>query len=131
MSLKREQDTNSMIEECYQYLYKHQILELFEDLCTQHIYERPPDVKSYLVQALKDRKNQGPAGHQVFTDTEIKNVFIMFDLRQEKNLNREQCKEALRTMANSVYQHDKVEKIDIPETVDLILFKKLVMAVLG
>ena len=78
MSLKREQDTNSMIEEGYQYLYKHQILELFEDLCTQLIYERPPDVKSYLVQALKDRKNQGPAGHQVFTDTEIKNVFIMF-----------------------------------------------------
>ena len=131
MALHRQEISNSMIEDGYQYLFKHQILELFEDLCTQLIYERPPDIKSYLIQALKDRKNQGPAGHQVFTDSEIKNVFIMFDLKQEKTLNREQCKEALRTMANSVYQHDKVEKIEIPESVDIILFKKLVMSVLG
>ena len=131
MALHREQSSNAMIEDGYQYLYKHQILELFEDLCTLVIYERPPDLKSYLIQALKDRKNQGPAGHQVFTDTEIKNVFMMFDLKQDKCLNREQCKAALRTMANSVYQHDKVDKIEIAETVDIILFKKLVMNVLG
>jgi hypothetical protein len=131
MASSRQQVDNSMIEDGYQYLYRHQILELFEDLCTQLIYERPPDVKSYLIQALKDRKNQGPAGHTVFTDSEIKNIYMMFDLKQEKSLNREQCKEALRTIANSVYQHDKVERVDIPDSVDIILFKKLVMAVLG
>ncbi|OMJ81220.1 hypothetical protein SteCoe_18337 [Stentor coeruleus] len=131
MASSRQQVDNSMIEDGYQYLYRHQILELFEDLCTQLIYERPPDIKSYLIQALKDRKNQGPAGHAVFTDSEIKNIYMMFDLKQEKNLNREQCKEALRTISNSVYQHDKVERVDIPDSVDIILFKKLVMAVLG
>ncbi|OMJ88038.1 hypothetical protein SteCoe_10108 [Stentor coeruleus] len=131
MASSRQQVDNSMIEDGYQYLYRHQILELFEDLCTQLIYERPPDVKSYLIQALKDRKNQGPAGHTVFTDSEIKNIYMMFDLKQEKSLNREQCKEALKTIANSVYQHDKVERVDIPDSVDIILFKKLVMAVLG
>jgi hypothetical protein len=131
MALHRQQIDNSMIEDGYQYLYKHQILELFEDLCTQLIYDKPPDVRSYLIQALKDRKNQGPAGHSVFTDSEIKNVFTMFDLKQEKALNKKQCKEALRTMANSAYQYDRVEKVEIPESVDVMMFKKLVMSVLG
>lgn len=123
--------SNPMIDDGYQYLYKHQILELFEDLCTQVIYERPPDLKSYLIQALKERKNQGPAGHQVFTDAEVKNVFLMFDLKQDRELNREQCKEALRTIANSAFQYDKVEKIEIPDKVDVALFKKLVLNVLS
>lgn len=131
MAHPRQQINNSMIEEGYQYLYKHQILELFEDLCTQVIFERPPDLKSFLIQKLTERKKQGPAGQGVFSDSEIKNIFYLFDLQQNKSLTREQCKEALRALANSAFQYDHVEKLEIPDSVDMILFRKLATAVLG
>lgn len=124
MSLNPEV-TNSMIEEGNEYLHKHQIIELFEDLCTLLSYERPADPKKYLVAELRRRQETGPAGHVVFTEQELRNVFTLFDLRQEGNLNRSQCKEALKTIAHSVQQHSRVEALKVPELVDVLNFRNL------
>mmetsp|Transcript_7831 Transcript_7831/g.11547 ORF Transcript_7831/g.11547 Transcript_7831/m.11547 type:complete len:132 (+) Transcript_7831:40-435(+) len=131
MSLRNSEVTNEMIEEGWKYLYKHQILELFEDLTTMLAYERPPDIKDFLIKELKSRKSKGPAGHAVFTDQELKNVFTLFDLRQQGTLSQNQCKEALRTISHSAFQYDKVEEVPIPESVDALTFKQLAYRVLG
>ena len=119
-----------MIEEGMDYLNRYQIMELFEDLCTLISYEKPADLKKFIVQELKKRKESGPAGHVVFTDQELRNVFTLFDLRQEGNLNREQCKEALKTIAHSAHQFTKVDSLKIPESVDAMTFRQLAHQVL-
>lgn len=131
MAIRNQEVTNSLIEEAEHYLARHQVLELFEDLCTLLAFEKPADIKSFLISELKNRKVRGPAGNVIFTEQELKNVFTLFDLRQEGLLNREQCREALRTIAHSAHQHETVDKLEVPEKVDVMNFRKLVMHVLG
>ena len=122
---------NARITESDEYLHKHQLHELFEDLCTLLTYQRPDDMKSFLIRELRNRKERGPAGHIVFTDKEIQNVFTLFDLRQEGRLTHDQCKDALKTIAHSSFQFDKITRIQIPEAVDVATFQRLCQDVLG
>jgi Trm5-related predicted tRNA methylase len=131
MAIRNPEVVNARISESEEYLHKHQILELFEDLCTIITYQRPDDLKTFLIKELRNRKERGPAGHIVFTDKEIQNVFTLFDLRQEARLSHDQCKDALKTIAHSSYQFNKINSIQIPESVDVATFQRLCQDVLG
>ena len=62
----------------------------------------------------------------VFTVEEIENIFSLFDLKQEKQISRLKCREALKTMANTQKQMELAEDSEkIPKTVDLATFKSL------
>ena len=118
MAIRDPDVTNSLIEDAEDYIRKNQILELFEDLCTLLTYEQPVEVKQFLIQELENRKRKGPAGHTIFTDIELKNVFTLFDLAEKRQLTRDQCREALKTIASSECQNEKVSQLEIGDTVD-------------
>lgn len=63
----------------------------------------------------------------IFNPDEIKNVFELIDLRNSGYITKEQCKEALKSLANSEFQFTHVEKkIDeIPDKVNFDQFQKL------
>jgi hypothetical protein len=42
----------------------------------------------------------------------------LFDLAEKKTLTRDQCREALKTIASSEFQNEKVGTIEIPDAVD-------------
>mmetsp|Transcript_14961 Transcript_14961/g.27610 ORF Transcript_14961/g.27610 Transcript_14961/m.27610 type:complete len:139 (+) Transcript_14961:39-455(+) len=135
MAVRNLEATNQRIAQAQEYLAKHQVLELFEDLTTLLVYDKPTDVRAFLIQELRNRKVQGPAGHVIFSDQELRNVFTLFDLRQRGQLSQQQCVEALKTLANSRYQFEHVDKLlhsnRVPDTVDVDTFLVLSKAVLA
>ena len=52
-----------------EYLRKHHIMELFEDLCTAIAYKKPESVEDFLVEQLELRKKSGTSlsSPQAFT----------------------------------------------------------------
>ena len=50
---------NEVLREADEYLRKHKILELFEDLTTILAYKQPDNVEGCLIECLKSRKVQG------------------------------------------------------------------------
>ena len=68
----------------------------------------------------------------IFTEEEARNVFKLFDLKQEKKISRERCIKGLQTMANSSFQYEMplVSK-EIPLEVDEDNFVKLCQKFLG
>ena len=50
---------NEVLREADEYLRKHKILELFEDMTTILAYKQPDNVESTLIECLKTRKTQG------------------------------------------------------------------------
>jgi Ca2+-binding EF-hand superfamily protein len=61
----------------------------------------------------------------VFGPGEIKNVFQLMDLRNSGFINKEQCKEALKSLASSEYQFKNVEDSTISDKVDYEEFRQL------
>lgn len=62
----------------------------------------------------------------VFNQEEVENIFNLFDLKQEKKISIQKCREALKSMANTEKQLALAEDyVDIPQWVDLETFKKL------
>jgi Ca2+-binding EF-hand superfamily protein len=62
----------------------------------------------------------------IFGPDEIKNVFQLMDLRNSGFITRDQCKEALRSLASSEFQFKNIEEggKNIPDKVDFEEFKK-------
>lgn len=114
-----------------EYLRKHHILELFEDLCTAVAYKQPEDIKEFLIKELEQRQTHG-IHVPVFTQVEVENIFNLYDLKQEGFISRFKCREALKSMANTQKQMKVAEEFDeIPNKIDLNLFKELCNKVLG
>jgi hypothetical protein len=56
-TLEKKQNTHRMQAE--EYLRKHHIIELFEDLCTAVAYKKPDLLEEFLVEQLELRKKKG------------------------------------------------------------------------
>lgn len=63
-----------------EYLRKHHIVELFEDICTAIAYKKPEDVREFIVAELELRKTHG-IHVPVFTEQEVENIFNLYDLK--------------------------------------------------
>jgi len=122
---------NNLVQEADEYIKKNRLVELFEDLATAVAYRKPKDLKQFLIERLNNQKEQGlKAG--IFTEEEARNVFKLFDLKQEKKISKERCIKGLQTMANSSFQYELPEASnEIPLEVDEDKFVELCQKFLG
>ena len=56
-SAEKKLNANKLAAE--EYLRKHHIVELFEDLCTAIAYKKPDSVEGFLIEQLELRKKKG------------------------------------------------------------------------
>ena len=122
---------NDLIKESDEYIRKNRLVELFEDLASAVAYRQPENLEEFLIQRLELKKEQGLKSG-IFTEEEARNVFKLFDLKQEKKISRERCIKGLQTMANSSFQYEMplVSK-EIPLEVDENTFVGLCQKFLG
>ena len=122
---------NNLVKESDEYIRDHKLVELFEDICTAVAYRQPENLEEFLIERLELHKQQGLKGG-IFTEEEARNVFKLFDLKQEKKISRERCIKGLQTMANSSFQYETPEASkEIPLEVDEDTFVKLCEKFLG
>ena len=122
---------NNLINEADEYIRKHRLVELFEDLASAVAYRQPEKLNEFLIQRLELKKEQGLKSG-IFTEDEARNIFKLFDLKQEKKISRERCIKGLQTMANSSFQFEMplVTK-EIPLEVDENCFVELCRKFMG
>ena len=122
---------NDLVKESDEYLRKNRLVELFEDLASAVAYRQPENLEEFLIQRLELKKEQGLKSG-IFTEEEARNVFKLFDLKQEKKISRERCIKGLQTMANSSFQYEMplVSK-EIPLEVDENCFVELCRKFMG
>ena len=122
---------NNLVKESDEYIRKNRLVELFEDLASAVAYRQPEKLEEFLIERLELKKEQGLKGG-IFTEEEARNVFKLFDLKQEKKISRERCIKGLQTMANSSFQYEMplVSK-EIPLEVDEDTFVQLCNKFLG
>merc|ERR1712137_1343029 len=72
-------DMNEEMRKADEYLKKHRIMELFNDLCASVCFQKPQDVRAFLLQELQTRENEG-AECSFFEDAEVDAVFNLADL---------------------------------------------------
>ena len=122
---------NDLVKESDEYIRNNRLVELFEDLATAVAYNQPKNLEEFLIERLQLKKEQGLKSG-IFTEDEARNVFKLFDLKQEKKISRERCIKGLQTMANSSFQFEMplVSK-DIPLEVDENKFVELCKKFLG
>ena len=122
---------NDLVKESDEYIRKHRLVELFEDLASAVAYKQPKDLEQFLIQRLELKKQQGLKSG-IFTEEEAKNVFKLFDLKQEKKISRERCIKGLQTMANSSFQYEiPLVSKEIPLEADEDTFVELCSKFLG
>ena len=121
---------NEKIIEVEEYLRKHKIQELFEDLCSSISYKKPDNITNFLIEELEQRELHG-VNIPIFKDEELKNIFNLFDLKQEGKISKIKCKEALKTISNSTIKSEEIENLDIENEVNLEKFKELCHTILG
>ena len=122
---------NNLVNEADDYIKKNRLVELFEDLATAVAYRQPENLKEFLIERLENQKEQGLRGG-IFTEEEARNVFKLFDLKQEKKISKERCIKGLQTMANSSFQFEIPEASEeIPLEVDEETFVGLCQKFLG
>ena len=122
---------NNLINEADEYIRKHRLVELLEDLASAVAYRQPEKLNEFLIQRLELKKEQGLKSG-IFTEDEARNIFKLFDLKQEKKISRERCIKGLQTMANSSFQFEMplVSK-EIPLEVDENCFVELCRKFMG
>ena len=120
---------NNLLKDADDYIRQHRIVELFDDLATAVAYKQPEKLEEFLIERLALYKEQGLKGG-IFTEEEARNVFKLFDLKQEKKISKERCIKGLQTMANSSFQFD-IPKEEIPLEVDEGKFIELCRKLLG
>ena len=74
---------NDLVKESDEYIRKNRLVELFEDLASAVAYRQPEKLEEFLIQRLELKKEQGLKSG-IFTEDEARNVFKLFDLKQEK-----------------------------------------------
>ena len=122
---------NDLVKESDEYIRKNRLVELFEDLASAVAYRQPEKLEEFLIERLELKKEQGLKSG-IFTEEEARNVFKLFDLKQEKKISKERCIKGLQTMANSSFQYEKplISK-EIPLEVDEDTFVELCQKFLG
>ena len=122
---------NNLINEADEYIRKHRLVELFEDLASAVAYRQPEKLEQFLIERLELKKEQGLKSG-IFTEDEARNIFKLFDLKQEKKISRERCIKGLQTMANSSFQYEiPLVSKEIPLEVDEDTFVELCSKFLG
>jgi hypothetical protein len=106
-------------------------------LATAVAIRQPENLEDFIVEQLAIKKEQGLRSG-IFTESEVQNVFNLFDLKKEGHISKERCTKgnisinwAIQTMASSSFQFTNAELQEIPEKVDSFQFKNICEKVLG
>ncbi|XP_041347496.1 EF-hand calcium-binding domain-containing protein 10-like [Gigantopelta aegis] len=95
--------------EAHEYMEKHRILELFNNLTTQLIYNRPDDPKKFTIEVLERLMNARTAHREypcVFDDSNITSLFGMLDPTQTGYVSYQQYAEAMTTLGVKNYDEE-------------------------
>ncbi|KAF4662193.1 hypothetical protein FOZ61_002645 [Perkinsus olseni] len=136
---KAELEKNPEYIECREYMAKHRIPEVLNDLLASVAFRKPEGgregVMSFMAQQLDRRSKEGAEAGGLFDMKEIESVFHMADLLKQGTITREQCRSALKALACSARQEelidgtltpgDESEGLEIPLKVDLPTFLAL------
>ncbi len=83
-----------------------------------------------MIERLNLHKEQGlRAG--IFTENEVRNVYKLFDLKDEKKISKDRCIKAIQTMASSHFQYESHEFNEIANEVTENDFVQICQRVLG
>mmetsp|Transcript_7686 Transcript_7686/g.14359 ORF Transcript_7686/g.14359 Transcript_7686/m.14359 type:complete len:134 (+) Transcript_7686:59-460(+) len=115
---------NEEMTKADEYLRKHRIIEIFNDLCASLAFHKPGDVRDFLIQEIQKREHEG-AEVGFFEDSEIVAVFNLMDLMQNGIITNNQAREALFSLTNSQKQKEAVEALEFPEEVDSKTFQDM------
>eukprot|EP00395_MALV-II_sp_L67-2_P000022 gene22-73_t len=127
---KAERHQLESIQEAEEYLKKHRIHELFNDMCASLCFQKPTNVKDFLVSELKKREANPEKASMLFEDSEIEAVFRMADLMQVGSITVDQAKQALGSLVNTQAQQAVVEGLTFTgDRVDLEMFRAKVTSV--
>ena len=124
--------SEQLVQQNEDYLSKHRVFEVFEDLLTTVSYKRPENIREFLIKELETRKEKKTILIPIFNEKEVANIFKLYNVENRENITRIKAKQALKYMANSKYEFKIINEFeDIPERVDLELFKQLARNILG
>ncbi|CAK0877038.1 unnamed protein product [Prorocentrum cordatum] len=112
-----------------EYLEKQRIMELFNDLCASVAFNKPQDVRAFLLQELAKREREG-AQAGLFEDSEIVAVFQLADLKSHGVISSKQARAALLSLASSERQRLNIETMELPDELDLPAFQEKAKSVL-
>ncbi|XP_072291518.1 EF-hand calcium-binding domain-containing protein 10 [Eucyclogobius newberryi] len=88
-------------KEAKEYLEKHQILELMDNLLSLVVFHRPEEPRRFLslqVEQLKSSRLAGTRGPILFTNNDLDSVFKVLDPARSKHVTYRQYEHALTTM---------------------------------
>ncbi|XP_072242449.1 EF-hand calcium-binding domain-containing protein 10 [Leuresthes tenuis] len=94
MATQREKDAA-------EYLKKHKIIELMDNLTSMLFFYRPENPREFLIEQLgqlKDSQQSGVKGPNVFNNSDLDAVFGILDPANKKNISFAQYKHALTTL---------------------------------
>mmetsp|Transcript_75076 Transcript_75076/g.168105 ORF Transcript_75076/g.168105 Transcript_75076/m.168105 type:complete len:140 (-) Transcript_75076:163-582(-) len=115
---------NEEMRKADEYLRKHRIMELFNDLAASVCFHKPQNVRDFLLKELELREQEG-AEAGFFEEREIIAVFNLADLMQTGIISDQQARAALASLANSQQQADAVEALELPVEIDMSMFQTL------
>ncbi|XP_033114594.1 EF-hand calcium-binding domain-containing protein 10-like [Anneissia japonica] len=87
--------------ESKEYLEKHKILELFDNITASLVFQRPENPKEFMIQEIKQMKEARTAQTDypcLFDDSNILSVYGMLDPTKKGFISLTQYKEALTAM---------------------------------
>ncbi|EGF78746.1 hypothetical protein BATDEDRAFT_90541 [Batrachochytrium dendrobatidis JAM81] len=97
--------TNKYTDEARQYLEKHRILEIVQQLTTSLLIEKPVNPQEFMIRKLEAMRvararNQN---HVLFTRANIVALYKIFDITGRGYISIEQYREAMMTIGASKY----------------------------
>mmetsp|Transcript_4355 Transcript_4355/g.7451 ORF Transcript_4355/g.7451 Transcript_4355/m.7451 type:complete len:172 (-) Transcript_4355:76-591(-) len=100
---EEEYRTTPRWKEVHDYLQQHCIHQLFNGLLAQAALERPPDLRTYLVQVLTEMKNnKSSPSIGFFTAEDLSTMFDMWDVAKTGTLLPSQVAETLKAINSDV-----------------------------
>ena len=88
-----------------EYLESKGVIKLFQELGTSVVYNRPDDIKAFLIQELKRLKKiqkSQQLGSAVFTEKDVETMFGMFDPTGTGAISKEQAKQGFVSLCLTV-----------------------------
>mmetsp|Transcript_20646 Transcript_20646/g.44887 ORF Transcript_20646/g.44887 Transcript_20646/m.44887 type:complete len:151 (-) Transcript_20646:48-500(-) len=77
---KAAYDSNENLRKAYAYLEEHQVQALLDGLMARVVLERPPDLRTYLIELLEEMKvNKMSSASNFFTIEDLSAMFDMWD----------------------------------------------------
>merc|ERR1719158_579902 len=96
-------------EDATEYLEKHRVLELFNNLTSQLIYSRPDEPKAFLIDTLEKLQKSKTSGLNypcLFDESNIQSVFGMLDPTGRGYITVKQYQEAMATLGAKDYDQN-------------------------